>query len=150
LKAEIEELEVENSAKKDKLLEQNSRVRGQGWREEEEEEVELNYDDSCVKRYECESVKLRMTQADLSRGVGGLAPIENATYHDTNLKRIYSMSFRSCGKLVAAAGHQGMAGDMCARGCVSCAYKYVRACQCVRVCTRVHVCMRVLCVLHVY
>ena len=50
-----------------------------------------------------------MAQADLSKGVRGLAPLEDATYHDSNLKRIYSISFRPCGKLVAAAGHGGMA-----------------------------------------
>ena len=50
-----------------------------------------------------------MAQADLSKGVRGLAPLEDATYHDSNLKRIYSISFHPCGKLVAAAGHGGMA-----------------------------------------
>jgi WD40 repeat protein len=112
LKAEIAGIEEENAAKRIQLMEENdsARARGRGWREEEEEEVELSFDDSSVKRYECESVRLRVAMADLSKGVGGLAPIEDATYVDGNLKRIYSISFRPCGKLVAAAGHGGMAG----------------------------------------
>lgn len=112
LKAEIAGIEEENAAKRAKLTEENEsvRARGRGWREEEEEEVELSFDDSSVKRYECESVRRRVDMADLSKGVRGLAPIEDATYVDGNLKKIYSISFRPCGKLVAAAGHGGMAG----------------------------------------
>jgi WD40 repeat protein len=111
IKADIARIEEENAAKRAKLLEDSSRARARSWAEEEEAaEVELNYDDSSVKRYECESVRLRVPQADLTKGVQGIAPIEGATYHDTNLKKIYSISFRPCGKLVAAAGHGGIAG----------------------------------------
>ena len=109
VKTDIARIEEENAAKRARLVEDSSRARAGSWAEEEEE-VELNYDDSSVKRYECESVRLRVPQTDLTKGVQGIAPIEGATYHDNNLKRIYSISFRPCGKLVAAAGHGGIAG----------------------------------------
>ena len=112
LKEDVARLETENAAKRAKLLEENESARKQGLlgADEVEEEEELHYDDSSVKRYDCEAVRLRVSHADLSNGVSGLAEIEDAAYVDSNLKRIYSISFRPCGKLVAAAGHGGMAG----------------------------------------
>jgi hypothetical protein len=113
LKEEIARLQEESAAKRAKIEQDSSSARARvGSREEEEEEsmAELHYDDSSVKRYECKAVRLRVKQGDLTRGVQGLAAIQGADYTDTNLKRIYSISFRPCGKLVAAAGHGGMAG----------------------------------------
>ena len=93
------------------MEQEGARARGRGGEDDEWPEIELNYDDSSVKRYECEAVRMRVKQADLSRGVRELAPIEGASYFDNNLKKIYSMSFRPCGKLVAA-GERVSGGDV--------------------------------------
>ena len=77
-------------------------------------------------RYTCKTVSTRAAKQDLSEGIGGIAPIENAVgslassqptltlpsqvYNDSNMKRIYTMSFRKGGALLAAAGHGGYAG----------------------------------------
>ena len=53
LKTEIAGIEEENAAKRAKLMEDSARARDEDWRGKEEE-VELNFDDSSVKRYNCE------------------------------------------------------------------------------------------------
>ena len=53
LKTEIAGIEEENAAKRAKLTEDSARARDEDWRGKEEE-VELNFDDSSVKRYDCE------------------------------------------------------------------------------------------------
>ena len=72
LQGEIARLEEENAAKRAKMSEESARARGRGdggAAGEDEPMEELTYDDSSVKRYECEAVRLCVKQADLSRGV---------------------------------------------------------------------------------
>eukprot|EP00960_Hanusia_phi_P045743 757408-Hanusia_phi.AAC.10 len=86
----------------------------------------LDFDDSSVSRYTCKTVSSRVGKQDLSEGIAGIAPIANAVkalleaswmvtwreqvYQDSNMKRIYTMSFRKGGALLAAGGHGGYAG----------------------------------------